>query len=54
MIIKLISLFFTLLIIANLFLFVFGKINTTSFWIINLVGFIFAYKIVPKINKKFK
>ncbi len=47
---KLIGIFFTILIIAALFLFILGRINTLVFWIVVIVSAIVAYKIIPKLK----
>jgi|APSaa5957512622_1039677.scaffolds.fasta_scaffold17926_4 hypothetical protein len=48
---KLISLIFILVLILNFVLYVFGKLDTLTFWIVILVAFIFSYNFLPKMKK---
>lgn len=47
------SWFLILIVIANFILFVFQVIETAIFWGIMIIGALFAYKVLPKLNKKF-
>ncbi len=47
------SWFLIFIVIANFILFVFQVIETTIFWGIMIIGALFAYKVLPKLNKKF-
>lgn len=49
--VKLIGIFFVLLIIANLVLFIFGKIKGSVFWITIIICGLFAYKVLPQLKK---
>ncbi len=49
--IKLIGIFFILLIVLALILFIFGKINAYWFWLIVIVSAVVAYKVLPKLRK---
>ncbi len=48
--VRLIGIFFVLLIIANLILFVMGKINGSVFWIIIIICGLVAYKGLPRLR----
>ena len=48
--VKLIGIFFVLLIIANLILFVFGKINGYIFWTVIIICGLVAYKVLPRLR----
>jgi hypothetical protein len=48
------SLFLIFIIIGNFILFIFGRIDTTLFWAVLILVAFLAYKVLPKINKKFK
>ena len=48
------SLFLIFIIIGNFILFIFGIIEVALFWAVLILGAFLTYKILPKINKKFK
>ena len=50
-IVKLIGIFFILLVVADLILFLIGKIGALSFWIVMIISGIVAYKVLPKLKK---
>jgi len=50
--IKLIGIFFILLIILDLILFVMGKISAYIFWIIVIICGLVAYKVLPWLRNK--
>jgi len=39
------------ILVANLFLFGFGLIHWTLFWVIILAGAVFVYKVLPRMRK---
>jgi len=48
-----ISWFLIFIVIANFLLFVFQVIEIAIFWGIMIIGALLAYKVLPKLNKKF-
>jgi len=48
--IKLIGIFFTVLIIADLILFIVGKVSNLIFWIVIIISAIMAYKVIPNLK----
>jgi len=50
--IKLIGLFFAVLIISDLILFIAGKVSNLIFWIIIIISAIMAYKVIPSLKSK--
>lgn len=51
-IVKLIGIFFILLIIIDLILFVIGKISAYIFWMVVIICAIVAYKVLPWLKTK--
>ena len=47
---KVIGIGAVLLLIANMILFALGKINGLVFWVVIIVGALFAFKVVPKMK----
>jgi len=49
--IKAIAILLAILVLANFFLMIFGKISSILFWIIMIVGAVMAYKVLPNLRK---
>jgi len=47
---KIISIILILIVVSNMLLFAFGRINDLFFWIVIIICAIFAYKLVPKLK----
>jgi len=51
-IVKIIGIFFVVLIVLALVLFVMGKINAYWFWLVVILSAVVAYKVLPKLRDK--
>lgn len=49
--IKLMAIIFTVVIVGNIILFIFGKISTFYFWFIIILCAFIAYFVIPKLNE---
>jgi len=49
--VKIIAIIFSVIIILNFLLFIFGRIETRLFWIVIIICLITAYKIIPMLKK---